>query len=296
MAEGERMLRRFLISTLVVFLAISATAMATEAYPGENEPQVASTVVPPQLQGIGVTQHLGKKINLNLQFTSSTGKMHKLADFFNRKHPVVMAMVYYRCRNLCGYLLMGLAKTFKQMKVKAGKFYSMVIVSMDPTETPQMAAAKKTKVMKMLGEPGAVKHWHFMVGNKANVHALADELGFHYKWDAQLKEFAHPTAAYILTSKGKITRYLFGIDFPAETMRLSLVQAGQGQVGRFTDELALCCFRFSSSDNKYILWSFNLMRIACVITVIILAIVLLPAWIKGRKRSPEKSSNPPAGP
>ncbi len=291
------MLRKLMTSIVVVFLAIPSTAIAAEAYPGENESQVASTVVPQQLQGVGITQHLGKKIDLNLQFTSSSGKTHKLADFFNHKHPVVMAMVYYRCRNLCGYLMMGLAHTFKKMKVKAGKFYSVIIVSMDPTETPKMAAAKKSMIMKALGEPGAGKHWHFMVGNKANVHALANELGFHYKWDAQLKEFAHPTSTYILTSKGKITRYLFGIGFPAETMRLSLVQAGRGQVGRFTDELALCCFRFSSGDNKYILWSFNLMRIACVITVIILAIVLLPAWIKGRKRGPpNKTSNPSAGP
>lgn len=273
-----------------ILILFSALAFAYE--PGEL-PQQAANVIPRELQGVGVTEHRGKKLNLDLQFQNSTGQTVKLGQYFNQGRPVVMAMVYYNCPNLCGMQMEGLANIFKKMKGDAGKLYELVLVSMDSRETPKIAAEHKAKVMKMLGKPGAEKHWHFLVGDQKNVTELASEIGFHYKWNEQLKQFAHATATYILTPEGVLSRYLYGVDYAPKTMRLSLVEAGEGKVGTIVDQITLCCFQFSPNGNKYVLWSFNLMRIACVFTVGVLSIILIPMWLNERKKKRRAGNNGP---
>ncbi|MEQ1664367.1 MAG: SCO family protein, partial [Bdellovibrionales bacterium] len=201
----------------------------------------------------------------------------------NLGRPVIMAMVYYDCPHLCNYQLNGLIDVVKKMKGTAGIDYDVVAVSMDATETPDLAIKKKQNYMKSLGQPVAEGGWHFLVGSTENVQSLADQLGFSFKWDDNLKEFAHAAATYILTPDGRLSRYMYGIEFAQQTLRLSLVEASEGKIGSFVEKIALFCFQFDPTKNKYTLYSFNLMRIAGALTVFLIGLFLIPVWLREKR-------------
>jgi protein SCO1/2 len=267
-----------LMSITVVVFSFFAQAYDANAV----KPQV-SDAAPKELNGVGIKEHLGSKIDLNLEFQDEQAKTVTLGSFFNSGRPVMMAMVYYDCPHLCNYQLNGLIDVVKKMKGTAGIDYEVVAVSMDATETPDLAIKKKQNYMKALGQPEAEGGWHFLVGSTKNVQSLADQLGFSFRWDENLKEFAHAAATYILTPDGRLSRYMYGIEFAQQTLRLSLVEASEGKIGSFVEKIALFCFQFDPTKNKYTLYSFNLMRIAGALTVFLIGLFLIPVWMREKR-------------
>jgi protein SCO1/2 len=170
----------------------------------------------------------------------------------------------------------------------AGQDYEVVAISMDHSETYDLAAKKKASYMEVLKQPGAEKGWHFLVGNEANVKQIADELGFRYKWNDKIKQFAHAAVTYVVSPEGMISRYLYGIEFSPATLRLSLVEASAGKIGNLIEQFTLFCFQFNPSKNKYVLYAYNVMRLGALLTVLLLAIFLVPYWLRERN-SPLKS-------
>ena len=234
--------------------------------------------LPQDLVDVGVDEHLGAPLDLNLEFTDDHGETLPLGRLINGRRPVLMAMVYYNCPSLCNYHLNGLTDAMRSLTWKAGDEFDVVAVSMDSSETADLAAKKKANYVKSYGHADTADGWHFLVGTKPNVDALAKQLGFKFKWLEDKQQFAHASVTYVITPGGRISRYLHGIQPEPQTLKLSLLEASHGSIGSMMEQVLMFCFQFNPTKNKYTIYSWNIMRIGAILMLLILAVVLIPLW------------------
>lgn len=257
---------------------VLALLMAPLAWAYDTKVEVTGRELPKDLVGVGVEEHLGRALNLGLEFQDEDGKIVPLSTYFESGKPVLMAMVYYTCPGLCNYHLNGITAALKKLKWTSGKKFQVVAVSMNTAETPDLAGKKKQTYLHEYGRPEGNAGWHFLVGNKANVQELADELGFHFKWLPDKKQFAHVSVAYVLTPEGKIARYLHGISIDPGTLKFSMLEASNGRIGNVIEQALMYCFQFDPVKNKYTLYAWNIMRIGAALTVFLMALIFIPVW------------------
>lgn len=253
------------------------------AYDPKDKVLLAETT-PAELQGIGIEEHLGSAIDRNLVFKDEAGKDVTLGEYFRSPIPVILSVVYYDCPSLCNYHLNGLTAALKQIKWTTGQQYQLVAVSMDAKEGPSLAGPKRAAYLKEYGRPNAESGWHFLTGSEENIRKLTGQVGFKFRWDESQKQFAHASAATIVTPDGVISRYLYGIEFDPNTIRLALLEASQGKIGTLVDQLILFCFHFDPAKNKYTLYAYNIMRAGAILIVVALSFILIPAWRRERKK------------
>lgn len=232
-----------------------------------------------ELKGIEINEKLNQPIPLDLTFQDSDGKTVRLSDYFNGTNPVILNLAYYRCPMLCGLIMNGMLDGMKQLKMTAGKEFQVVTLSFDPLETPTLAKAKKQNYLQEYARSDATNGWHFLTGNKENIQQLTDAVGFGYKWVEERKEFAHPSVLILLTPDGRVSRYLYGIQFDPQTLRLSLVEASEGKIGSSLDKFILTCFHYDPSLSRYAPVAMNIMRLGGLITVLALGIFLGGFWL-----------------
>jgi len=233
-----------------------------------------SNMRPPGLKNVGIEQHLNEQIPPSLAFRDETGKEVHLADYFGRK-PMILNLVYYQCPMLCGEVLSGLESALRVLKFDVGKEFDVLTVSFDPTETPEMAAAKKAEFLKRYGRAGAVAGWHFLTGSQSSIDALTKAAGFQYQYDSQSHQFAHATAIMVLTPQGRIAQYYYGVEFAPKDLRLGLVQASQGKIGNLVDEVLLYCYHYDPDTGKYGAIVSRILKLAAGATIFILGTFLI---------------------
>ena len=221
------------------------------------------------LKAVGVEQRLGEQIPPNLTFRDETGKPVRLADYFGKK-PMILNLVYYQCPMLCGEVLSGLTSSLANVKFDVGKQFDVITVSFDPRETPEMAAEKKHTFLQRYNRPGAEQGWHFLSGDESNIAALTRAAGFGYQFDEKTGQFAHATTILILTPEGKISRYLYGVEYPPKDLRLGLVEASENKIGNLVDAVLLYCYHYDPATGKYGAIIMNIMRLAGVVTMLVL--------------------------
>ena len=219
------------------------------------------------LDSVGVTQKLGDSIPLDLEFTDSEGHKKPLRSFIGRR-PVVLALVYYECPMLCTMVLNGLLRTMNVLRFDAGKEFDVITVSIDPRETSALASDKKRVYLERYRRAGASEGWHFLVGDQDEIKKLADAVGYHYVYDKETDQFAHGSMITVLSPTGKISKYLYGIDFSPRDLRLSLVEASSERIGSFTDAILLSCFQYNPSEGRYSLAVLNIIRFVGILTVL----------------------------
>ncbi len=234
--------------------------------------------VPEELEGVGVTEHLKEKIPLDLEFTNAEGKAVSIGEYFDGERPVILNLGYFRCPMLCGLVVNGMTDAMKEMPWTPGKEFQIVTVSIDPLETSTLAKLKKQNYLKDYGRPAAAGGWHFLTGKEKNIQALTDAVGFHFKWNDERQEFAHTAVLTVLTPDGEISRYLYGVMFDPQTLRLSLAEASEGKVGSTVDKVLLFCFQYDPEEGSYALAAMNLMRAGGVLTLLILGVGLFIFW------------------
>jgi protein SCO1/2 len=245
---------------------------------------------PGVLQEIGFDQRLGETVPLDLAFADEAGQAVRLSDYFGKK-PVVLSLVYYECPMLCTLSLNGLAGALEVLSFVPGQEFEVVTLSFDPTETPVLAAAKKKAYLSRYKRPGAHAGWHFLTGRKESVEALTRAVGFRYVWDEATKQFAHPAGLLVLTPEGRISRYLFGVEYAPKDLRLALVDAAGGRIGNPVDQLLLYCYQYDPRAGRYSASILNLVRLLGALTVLGLGAFIL---IASRKRSVRPDGRPPA--
>jgi len=230
-------------------------------------PGRAATDRVPTLREVGVDQKLDQQVPLDLTFTDSTGKDVTLAEYFTKKRPVVLALVYYECPMLCTQVLSGLVGSLEGLMFDAGKEFDVVVVSFDPGETPAQAADKRQFFMKRYGRPGTDGGVHFLTGREDAIKALSSAVGFRYVYDPAIDQFAHPAAITVLTPTGRVSRYLFGIEFAPKDLRLAMVEASNNKIGTAIDQMLLFCYHYDPENGRYGVAIINLVRLGGIVTV-----------------------------
>lgn len=238
-----------------------------------------AAAIPAQLQGVGITEHPGGRVDIrSLHFTDENGKPVALSDYFRKGHPVILTLVYYECPNLCNLLLNGLVSSLRKLDWTAGHQFEIVTVSIDPRETPELARRKKATYLRSYGRPGASDGWHFLTGQAEPIAALSSQLGYQYKYDAKQKQFAHTSAIFLLTPDGKISRYLYGIEFPEKNLRLGLLEASNGRIGSIVDRVLLFCCSFDPKANTYTLSAWRVSQVFLGSVAVALFLFLAIFW------------------
>ena len=250
------------------------------------------------LQDIDVIEHLGDKIPAGLSFRDSGGHLVAFDDLLHQGRPLVVTLGYYRCPMLCGLVLEGLAKALKTGGLKLAKDYTAVSISIDPAEEPKLADDTQKRILATMGDAGAPAHaeeWPFLasLGRSGERPVLARTVGFRYKYDEQSRQFAHSAVAFVLTPDGVISRYLYGVDFLARDVKLSLVEASGGRVGTSFDKVLLSCYRYDPVNRKYAPFVFAFVRVGAALVFFALAGLLTVLWRKelAMKRQRQRLGN-----
>jgi len=261
---------------LLGFLAVNGASAAR----ADN-----SKALPPLLQGIGIDQRLNEQVPLDLQFRDETGKTVTLGDYFGKK-PVILSLVYFGCPMLCTMAENGLLHSLQEVKFSVGEQFEVLTVSFDPHDNAELAAAKKAVYVGLYGRKGADRGWHFLTGDEASIEQLTRAVGFRYRYDAQAKQYVHATGIMVLTPKGKIARYFYGIYYPSRDLRLGLVEASANKIGSPVDELLLFCCRYDPATGKYGVIISRLLQISGLMTVLCIAALMLVLSRSGRPAGP----------
>jgi protein SCO1/2 len=249
--------------------------------------------LPKQLEGVGITEHPGAQVPLDLEFVADDGKPVRLRSYFDGKKPVILNLGYYRCPMLCGLVLSGLLQGLKETAWSVGREFEVVTVSIDPLETPTLARLKKESYMAEYGRPGAAAGWHFLTGREENIRKLADAVGFGYRYVPERGEYAHAAVLFMATPDGHIARYLYGVLYAAGTLRMALTEAGQGKVGTTADRILLTCFHYDAEQGRYVVAAMTLMRTGGGVTVLVVGGWLLARWRRDARKPRERSEERP---
>jgi protein SCO1/2 len=220
------------------------------------------------VEKIGVDQKLGAPVPLDLEFRDESGRTVRLGQYFTTGKPVVLSLVYYRCPGLCTMTLNSMSAAFKPLTLSVGKDFEVVTVSIDPKETPKLAAAKKAEYLKRYGRPGAEAGWHFLTGDGASIEALAAAVGFRYVYQPEIDQYAHAAAIMVATPQGKLARYFYGIEYSARDLRLGLVEASGNRIGTLADVMTLLCYQYDPKSGKYGTAVMRIVRAGGVATVL----------------------------
>ncbi len=300
----KHVVQRHLLTLLIVAAITAVCSSLARAEDGDSGAlQVPKTnwfiggggtgTIPAEAKAVTVKEHLNTKIPLDLQFTDETGKQVRLGDYFNGgKRPVILQLGYYRCPMLCSLTSQGLIDVLNDLKLDAGKDYQVVFVSIDPSETPQLAAEKKKSYLSAYHRASDANAWHLLTGRVDQIDKLAQATGFEYRWIASAGQYSHPACLIVATPDGKISRYLYGVKFDEQTVRLSLVEASDGKIGSTIDSFILTCFQYDGHQGKYALAAIGLMKIGGAITVLLVAamvIFLMRAERRRKAQSPDQN-------
>jgi len=248
-----------------------ATAPSAAGY--KQEAGMVSSAMPKALQGIGFDQNIDQHIPLDTIFRDESGATVRLGDYFG-KRPVILSMVYYKCKMLCPEEINGLVGSLEMVKFDPGKDFNVVFVSIDPTETPKDAAEEKATYMKRYGRPGTEGGWHFLTGEQPAITALANAVGYGYTRvpgpDGQMNQFAHASAVEILTPTGKLDQYYLGVEYAPKDLQLGLVEAANGKIGSPVDDILTYCYRYNPLLNRHDLLIARIVQAGCLLTVLLL--------------------------
>jgi protein SCO1/2 len=231
-------------------------------------------------KAVSFDQKLGADVPLDLEFLDESGERVALQSFFGTT-PVILTPVYYGCPMLCTQVLNGLTNSLRALGLEPGKDFRIVTFSVNPTEGPELAAEKKDKYLRSLGRPEAGEGWHFLsalpppAGERVlsengevrgpgldAIRALAQSVGFRYWYDRELGHYAHEPGIVVLTPQGRVSKYLFGIEYDARTLKFALIEASDGKVGTVVDQLWMLCFHYDPTTGKYGFLLTSMLRIA----------------------------------
>ena len=240
--------------------------------------------LPDALIDVGIEEHLGAQIPMDAVFLDETGKEVRLGAYFQSGRPVLLNFAYYQCPMLCNMVLNGMLNGMKKMSWIPGKEFEVVTISMDPNEGPELAAAKKETHVKELGVPEAAAGWHFLTGKEVDIRKVADIVGFKYQYMPVSKEFAHAAGVFTVSPQGKISRYLYGVEYRSKDLKLALLDASEGKSLSFGDKIAMFCYRYDPNAKGYVLFARNFMKGGGILTILGLALLMGGLWRKEFKR------------
>ena len=289
-----------LASTLALLAVLVAGARGQEAPVAGSSPAASTSAelsppksddptipLPQAVQGLDVDEHVGLPLPMELQFTTSEGKLVQIGDYFKSNKPAVIAMVYYKCPVVCDVVMQKMTESFNGLDFTVGKDFQCLLFSFDSTETPADAVSAKNghlSAYKRERTPEVDAGWQFHTADTESARQLADALGFKYRRLAN-GQFGHPAAIYIITPEGRISRYFYGFDYPSRDMKLALIDATNGKlVKTLGDRIMSFCYMFDPNTGKYTLMAMRVMQISGVISVTCVAALVGALFVGERVR------------
>ncbi len=283
-ARGRRLAASVAALAVVALAPSAAAALPIGQALHRPAPPEGNQQLPPALQNVEIEEKLGSALPLDARFTDQDGAAVRLRDLFQGRRPVVLSLVYFNCPMLCGLVLTGVARGMRETGLELGKDFDAVTLSFDPSDTTKMAAERQRGLLQAVGKPDAKAGWTFLTGADPEIKAVTEAVGFKYAYDEKTKQFAHAAAVFVLTPDGRVSRYLYGVEYPARDVRLALVEAGQGRVGTSFDKLLLTCYRYDPASRKYEPFAMGFVRVALVGVLGGLGIMLGVFWRREIKR------------
>ena len=265
-------IRRTVLLTAILVMAASSWAPLLEAQvSGYGDKQTGPANTKPRiLDKVGIAQHLNQQLPLNLTFTDDAGRQVQLAGYFG-KRPAILALVYYQCPMLCSEELNGLTGALQMVSFRPGKDFDVIVVSIDPSEGTDLAAAKKRSYVKRYGHPETADGWHFLTGTQANIDALTQAVGFGYVKipgpDGKLTQFAHASSIQIVTPQGKLAQYYMDVEYSPKDLRLGLVEASANHIGSPVDNILTYCYHYDPGTNKHSLIVARVVQLGGLVTM-----------------------------
>ena len=234
---------------------------------GENTGDQLPTV----LQRVQVTQHLNAQLPMDAAFVDETVTPVKLGQYFDGKHPAVVTTVYYNCPMLCSEEMDGLTSALEMVHLVPGKDFQIVIISIDPTETPELAAQKKAFYLKRYGHPETASGWHYLTGKQPAIDAVTQAIGFGYVKvpgpDGKLTQYAHASSIQIATPQGKLAQYYLGVEYSPKDVLLGLVDASGNKIGSPVANILTYCYHYDPQTNKHSLMVVRVVQLGGIVTV-----------------------------
>lgn len=231
---------------------------------------------------VDIDPQIGNTIPRDLVMQNSSGDSVRLGDFLDDK-PILLTPVYYRCPMLCGMELNGLVTCLRAMKLDVGKDFEIVTYSIDHREDSRLAAEKKQSYLKKYGRPNSGAGWHWLTGSEEAIERLNECIGFQSRYDPETGQYAHAAGIVVVTPEGRISRYLYGVEFAPRDLRLSLVEASQNELSDLTDRVLLLCYAYDPTRGTYGLAIYRTIRIAGLLTVIVIAGIIARFLLRDRR-------------
>ncbi|ODS52194.1 MAG: hypothetical protein ABS36_18555 [Acidobacteria bacterium SCN 69-37] len=239
----------------------------------------------PALRDAGVDQtKLDSQVPLDARFVDQDGRDVRLGEYFGHGRPVALVLAYYECPALCGQIISATASSMVPIEFAAGRDFDVLVVSFDPGETPAMARDRRDAFLKRYGRPGTDAGVHFLTGRQEAITALTDAVGFRYKYDPAIDQYAHPSVLTVLTPEGHVSRYLFGIEFAPRDLRFALLDASNGAIGSVVDQAVLFCYLYDPTTGSYGFAVINAVRIAGLLTLLGLGTFILMSLRRDRRQ------------
>ncbi len=266
----------------LIFLAAASTSLLTGQY---GRPTIT--------KGVDLKQKLNAPVPLDLVFHDEAGQTVALRSYFGDK-PVILSPVYFTCPSLCPMSLRETVMGLKRLPLQAGLDYEVVVISFDPSDTPQTATEKKAEYGKMFGRAGYNSGWHFLTGSKDQIEKFTSAIGFGYKYDPGTKQFVHAAGILVATPDGRLSRYFYGTDYVPGDLRLALVDASQHRISSPVDYVLQFCYHWDAAQGKYTLAIVNILKAAGILTVLLLSgliFILMRDDKKIRTKAPWKEAH-----
>lgn len=285
-----------IIMVVVLLSFFAVAAQKTEHYnsplysPKTYDPSVTeSQGLPPVLKTVGIEQKLGAQLPLDTELKDEDGNIVKLGTYFKSGRPVIIAFVYYECPMLCNQVLNGLTGALKGISFDAGKDFDVVAISFDARENdkPDLAKNKKASYIERYGRAGSEKGWHFLTATQGSIDEVTSAAGFSYHWDEKSNQFAHAAGVMITTPDGKLSRYLYGIDYSPKDIKFGVMESAENKVGTPAEKLLLYCYHYDPATGKYGLAILNVIRLGGVATLIGMGAMALVFWRRNKRKTVE---------
>jgi len=270
---------------IFVSFVVQGTAFAQFTAPlSVPPPGPAASQRIPILNDVSIDQKLNSHVPAGVALVDEQGRDVKLGDFFG-KRPVLLVLAYYECPMLCSEVLSAMVGSIETLSFNPGRDFEVVVVSFNPGDTPAQAAEKKRTYLKRYGRVGTEDGFHFLTGRQESITQLTEAVGFHYAFDKSIGQYAHPAVLHVLTADGRLSRYLYGIDFPPRDLRLALVEAADGKIGTKVDQFLLYCYHYDPQTGRYGFAILNAVRLGGLLTVALMAMFIVTTLRRERRQA-----------
>lgn len=283
--------RALLVGALgLIATSTFATPVAAQIGSAALRPEIPPGTVPDEIPGVGVDERFDTAIPADAAFYDHTGAAVRLGELLHDDRPIVLLFVYHQCASFCDLVMRAVTDSLAQQPWTVGMNLTVITLSIDPRDTPEVLADARQRTLGRYGRSEAADGWFFLGGTEQEIHKVTEAVGYRYFWDAQGEQFAHPGVIMILQPSGLVSRYLYGLEFPYNDLRLAILDADEGRHSSSVEQFILYCYQWSHSDGRYVIAAWRLMRAGGFITLALVVGALLFFWRRELRKAPQRAA------